>query len=166
MSFFGKAYEPFVPFGGSDPDFAKLREVANGLAPHTEHNDIRIIDLDAERAVAQIPDVTHLHNHVGTVHAAALYLGAEFCAAAAFVGTAAAHLERVEWMVVRDCRAVYTRPATGTITATATVDLRAVRELAARGEPGRLDVDAKAVLRDPGGAVVGKVYFDYVCQIS
>ncbi|OCW85222.1 DUF4442 domain-containing protein [Nocardia farcinica] len=166
MSFYAKAYEPFVPFGGLDPDYGKLREVANGLAPYTTHNGVQIVDLDAERAIALVPDLTELHNHVGTIHAAALYLGAEFAAAAAFVGSAAAHLDRLEWMVVRDCRSVYLRPASGPITVTASVDARAVRGLADRPDPGRFDVDAKAVLADSSGATVGKVFFDYACQLS
>ncbi|MDF0529497.1 DUF4442 domain-containing protein [Tsukamurella sp. 8F] len=164
MSFFGQAYDPFVPYGGESPDFEQLRRVANGLAPFTQHAGVTITELDRERAVADVPGEVRLHNHVGTVHAAAQYLGAEFAAAAAFVGSAATHIDRIEWMVVRDSRALFLRPAVGSVRATASVDARIARTIGTLPQRHRFDIDAKAVLRDAAGSVVGKVFFDYTCQ--
>lgn len=164
--FFDRAFAPFAEFATENPDYGKLMEIANSAVPFGQFVGVRIIGLDADQSVAEIPDRPVMLNHVRTVHAAVLFLAADFAGAVAFVGAAARDVGDVEWMVVRDARAAFFKPAIGRIRAIGTVDDRAVRAIANRTDQRRFDVDGKAMLYDDNGVLVGKVNFDYVCQLS
>lgn len=164
--FFDRAFAPFAPFASRNPDYAKLRDIANAAVPFGIFAGVRVTELDGDHALAEIPDNPELNNHVKTVHAAALFLAADIAVAVAFVGAAAPDLGEVEWMVVRDARSVYFKPAIGRIRAIGTVDIRDIRAIAERTGQGKFDVDGKAMLYDDNDVLVGKVSFDYVCKLA
>ncbi|GAB4587109.1 PaaI family thioesterase [Nocardia sp. IFM 10818] len=165
-SFFDRAFAPFAEFATENPDYGKLAEIANAAVPFGVFTGVRVTDLNGERAIAELPDDPQLRNHVKTVHAAALYLAADIACAVAFVGAAAPDLGEVEWMVVRDSRSVFFKPARGRIRAIGTVDVRDIRAIAERTDRTRFDVDSRAMLYDDNDVLVGKVSFDYVCQLA
>ncbi|MFE3987145.1 DUF4442 domain-containing protein [Nocardia tengchongensis] len=165
-SFFDRAFAPFVPFATKDPDYAKLAEIANAAVPFGVFAGVQVTELDADHALAVVPDNADLRNHVKTVHAAALYLAADIACAVAFVGAAAPDLGEVEWMVVRDSHAAFFKPAVGRIRAIGTVDPRDIRAIAERTEPGKFDVDTRAMLYDDKDVLVGKVSFQYVTKLA
>ena len=165
-SFFDRAFAPFAEFATENPDYAKLMEIANAAVPFGAFVGVRITELDADHAVAELPDRPELRNHVKTVHAAALFLAADVASAVAFVGAAAQDAGDVEWMVVRDARSAFFKPAVGRIRAIGTVEERAVRAIRNRTDQRRFDVDGKALLYDDNDVLVGKVGFDYVCQMA
>jgi acyl-coenzyme A thioesterase PaaI-like protein len=164
--FFDRAFAPFARFATENPDYDKLREIANEAVPFGVFAGVRTTELDGDHAVAEIPDNPQLRNHVKTVHAAALYLAADIACAVAFVGAAAPQIDQVEWMVVRDARSAYFKPAVGRIRAVGTIDERVVRAILGRTGRCRFDVDAKAMLYDDNDVLVGKVSFDYVTQFA
>jgi acyl-coenzyme A thioesterase PaaI-like protein len=166
-SFFDRAFAPFAEFATKNPNYEKLMEIANSAVPFGTFVGVRITELDAEHAVAELPDKPELQNHVRTVHAAGLFLAADFAGAVAFVGAAGQDAGLVEWMVVRDSRATFLKPAIGRIRAVGVVEERAMRAIASRtADQRRFDVDGKALLYDDNDVLVGKVSFDYVCQLA
>lgn len=148
----------------SDPDFEHLRKVSDGMVPFGNHAGVRITEISATRAVVEIPDEPHVANHLGTVHAGALFLAADIAGAAAFVGAAAHGLHRVTRFVLRDSQVAFRKPATGLVRAVGTVDPRDVE--AALAGSGRFEVDGKATIQDTAGTVLAKVTFSYVCDVE
>lgn len=165
-SFSGSAFDAFDEFATHDPDYEKLKEVANSIVPFGRLAGVRIIELTPDHAIAEVPAGQDVKNHVDTVHAAAMYLAADFAGAVSVVGAVPAHVGQIEWMVVRGGHSTFLKPATGRIRAVGTVDQRDIRAIARRSGRGRFDVDGKAVLYDDDDVLVAKFTFDYVCQIA
>ncbi|HVW40143.1 MAG TPA: PaaI family thioesterase [Amycolatopsis sp.] len=154
----------FAGAAGAEPDYDKIREISENLVPFGKHAGIEITEVGPDRAVAEIPAEPHLLNHLGTVHAGALFLAADIAGAAAFVGAAATGLSTVDILVLRNGTASFRKPANGRIRAIATVDERELRRILA-GEGQRFDLDGKALLYDADDVLVAKFTFEYVCTL-
>lgn len=165
-SFSATVFAAFREFATPIPDYDKLKDVANSIVPFGKLAGVRIIELTPDRAVAELPNTPDVTNHVGTVHAAAMYLAADFAGAVSFVGAAPADVCQVEWIVVRGGHSTFLKPALGRIRAVGTVDERDVRAIARRPGAGKFDLDGKAMLYDDDDVLVAKFSFDYVCLIA
>jgi acyl-coenzyme A thioesterase PaaI-like protein len=100
------------------------------------------------------------------VHAAALYLAADFAGAVSLVGAAPTDVGLIEWLVVRSGHSTFLKPALGRIRAIGTVNERDVRILRGRDGAGKFDLDARALLYDDDDVLVAKFTFDYACLIG
>lgn len=158
--------DAFRDIDASKPDYDRIRDIAASLVPFGNHAGVRVTGLGPDQAVVEIPDEPHLYNHVGTVHAGALFLAADIAGAAAFVGALATSLDRLRWFVLRDARISFRKPATGRVTVVATVDERAMRAVLAATGDQRFDVDGKALLYTGDGTLVGKMSLEYACEVS
>ncbi|WP_330253483.1 DUF4442 domain-containing protein [Nocardia sp. NBC_00565] len=147
-------------------DYEYLRAVSQEMVPFGRHVGTRITEIGPERAVVEIPAVDTVRNHMGTVHAGALFTAADIGGAAAFVGAAATRLRTVERLVLRAGTASYRKPAIGRIRAIATVDQRELAEVLAATTSNRFELSGKAALLDDGDVVVAKFTFDYVCDVA
>lgn len=165
-AFYDRAFAPFVEYAGDEPDYGKMMEIANSAVPFGVFVGVRITELDSEHAVAEITDRPELRNHLRTVHAAALFLAADFSGAVAFVGAVASQVGLVEWLAVRDAKTTFLKPAVGRIRAVGTVNERDMRAILGRTDQRRFDVDGRSMLYDDNDVLVGKVSFDYVCQLA
>jgi acyl-coenzyme A thioesterase PaaI-like protein len=156
--------QAFADIGGIDgPDFGRLQEIVDKMVPFNNHVGIRIVEVGPDSGVAQIPPAPYVLNHLGTVHAGALYLAGEVAGAAAFCGAFATRLAGIEYFTLRDSRITFLKPANGLISARATVDPRTVTTILEGDVHGRFDLDGKALLHDENGVLVAKMYLDYVC---
>lgn len=160
------SFSRLVPHAVPQPDLERMRQIIDEMVPFNGFVGVRIAEMNAERGVAQLPDCREMTNHMGTVHAGALFLAAEVAAAVAFVAAVAPRLVDVEHLVLRDARTMFRRPAHGQVTAIATVDREATRAIVDRNAGARIDVDAKAVLYDANGTLVVKVFLDYLCMLT
>ncbi|WP_280404201.1 YiiD C-terminal domain-containing protein [Nocardia brasiliensis] len=151
---------------GAAVDYDYLRAVSQDMVPFGRHVGTVITEIGPERAVVEIPAVDTVGNHMGTVHAGALFTAADIGGAAAFVGAAAARLSTVERLVLRAGTASYRKPALGRIRAIATVDQRELAEVLAAAVSNRFELSGKAVLVDDSDVVVAKFTFDYVCDVT
>jgi acyl-coenzyme A thioesterase PaaI-like protein len=151
-------------FGGAEPDYEGIRRVANNLAPFNNLVGLQVVEIGPDRAVVEIPVRENLGNHLGTVHAAVLFLAADIAGAAALVGALAPRLDEIEHTVLRDGRSSFRRPAAGPIRAVGTADRELVQRLLDGREP-RYDLDAKVALYDERDVLVAKFTFDYVCSL-
>jgi acyl-coenzyme A thioesterase PaaI-like protein len=158
--------DAFSDIDPGQPDYDRIRDIAAALVPFGNHAGVRVTELGPDQAVVEIPDEPHLRNHLNTVHAGALFLAADIAGAAAFAGAVAPRLRQVRWFVLRDARTSFRKPATGRIRVVATVDERAVRALLAATGDQRFEVDGKALLYTADGTLVGKVSFEYTCEVA
>ena len=137
-----------------------LRDVL-GRIPYLRVHRLEVDDEDGAVAVL-MPAREDVENHVGILHAGAIFTAAETAAGAA------------AWRVVPGDRAFvllrgatvrYTRRAEGDVIARATVDSAAAeRARAAFDETGRADLPARVTVVDPAGETVFEGSFDYALR--
>ncbi|MGV9861092.1 YiiD C-terminal domain-containing protein [Rhodococcus koreensis] len=156
---FAAVYGPLNP---TALDYEHLRAVSDGMVPFGTTVGTTITELGPDRAVVEIPATADVTNHMGTVHAGALFTAADIAGAAAFVGATAARLETIARLVLRGAGASYRKPALGRIRAVATVDERELRTILAADRDERFELSGKALLLDDADVVVAKFTFDYV----
>ncbi|MBH0776517.1 YiiD C-terminal domain-containing protein [Nocardia bovistercoris] len=147
-------------------DYEYLRAVSQAMVPFAERVGTVVTEISADRAVVEIPALESVRNHMGTVHAGALFTAADIAGAAAFVGAAATRLYTVERLVLKAGTASYRKPAVGRIRAIATVDLRELAEVLGATASGRFELSGKVALLDDNEVVVAKFTFDYVCDVA
>lgn len=150
----------------AEPDYRRICAIANAIVPFRQFVGIDITEVAPERSVVEIPDRMDLTNQLGTVHAGALFLAADLAGAAAVAGALAPRLARFEYMVVRDARSTFRKPARGRIRAIGLVDERETRRVLAGTGPERFDLDVKALLYDDADVLVARFAFDYACAIA
>jgi acyl-coenzyme A thioesterase PaaI-like protein len=158
-----EAEPPSAPAAGIGLD--DIRTAINGLVPFQKFVGAHLAQLDAHGAVATLPDAAHLLNHVGTGHAAALYLVAEAAAGAALAGALRERVTTTRF-VLRESEICYHRKARGEIRAVAGVPgekLRARCSQLAVGE--RFEEAVESLLYDPAGDHVATARFTYHCRI-
>ncbi|MFI1914004.1 YiiD C-terminal domain-containing protein [Nocardia sp. NPDC020380] len=163
LSGFAAAYPDLDP---TAVDYEYLRSVSQEIVPFGRHVGTIVTEITSDHAIVEIPALDEVRNHMGTVHAGALFTAADIAGAAAFVGAVATRLHTVERLVLRGGSDSYRKPAQGRIRAVASVDLRELFVILAATESGRYELAAKAVLLDDNEATVAKFTFDYVCDLN
>ncbi|WP_250280735.1 MULTISPECIES: YiiD C-terminal domain-containing protein [unclassified Frankia] len=159
-------YAIFSEATGGVVDYERIREITNSLVPFGRFVGADITEVGPDRAVVEIPADRNLTNHLGTVHAGALFLAADIAGAAALAGALAPRLARVEYTVVRDARSIFRKPAVGRVRAIATVDEREARRILASTAAEQFDLDGRALLYDDADVLLAKFHFDYACSIA
>ncbi|MGW5112929.1 YiiD C-terminal domain-containing protein [Nocardia sp. NPDC004123] len=147
-------------------DYEYLRAISQQMVPFGRHVGTLVSEISPDHAVVEIPEVDEVCNHMGTVHAGALFTAADIAGAAAFVGAAAQRLHTVERLVLRGGTVSYRKPAQGRIRAIATVDQRELADILAATASGRFELSGKVTLLDGNGVMVAKFTFDYVCDVT
>jgi acyl-coenzyme A thioesterase PaaI-like protein len=105
-------------------------------------------------------DTTEHRNHLGTLHAGALFTLGETASGAAIAGAIAPILQDAK-PLAKTARIEYLRPARGEITATATIpDPSALQ--ARVSSNGRVSVLASVRLHDATGAEVARIEVDWI----
>ncbi|WP_018685827.1 PaaI family thioesterase [Actinokineospora enzanensis] len=152
--------------GSGAPDYERIRQLVDSVVPFVNHVGVRITALGPTEAVAEVPDQPNMRNHLGTVHAGAMFLAAEVACAAAFSGAVAPRIAAVQSFVLRESKVSFLRPATGLVRATGTVESAVVERIVGTRTADRHEMTGKALLHDTAGTLVGKVDFDYVCWMN
>ncbi len=158
-----EAEAPAAPPAAIGPD--DLRAAINELVPFQKFVGARLAELGADGAVATLPDAPHLLNHVGTGHAAALFLVAEAAAGGALAGALRERVTTVRF-VLRASEIRYHRAARGQLRAVADVSAEDVRAKCSRLAAGeRFEEVVSSLLYDPAGDHVASAQFTYHCRI-
>jgi uncharacterized protein (TIGR00369 family) len=159
-------FGPLARSGNGTTDYEKLREVVGTMVPFSVHAGIEVTEIGPERAVVEIPDEKNMQNHMGSVHAGALFLAADIASGSAFMGAMARRLAGIATFAVRDSRCTFLKPALGRIRAIARVDQRVTSDVLSRNTDEKFDIDTKALCYDENDVLVAKFYFDCVCHIT
>jgi acyl-coenzyme A thioesterase PaaI-like protein len=155
-------------FGNIDyanPDYEALRSRSDNIVPFGKHVGTTITELNSDHAIVEIGGEASGLNHMGTVHAGAIYTAADIAGAAAFVGAAAKKLYTIERLVLKSATASYRKPAVGILRTIATVDERELRAITSASATGRHDISGKAVVLNEADVTVAKFTFEYVCDV-
>lgn len=144
----------------SPATLAQLTELLATVVPFAAHVGVEVAEILDGRATARLEPGEHHGNHVGTVHAGALFTLAEAASGAAMSGVLAERI--LEFApVVRTASIGYRRPAAGPLVATGQVgrnpdDIRADLDAV-----GRTDV-AVSVSVHAGDTEVATMQVDWV----
>ncbi|MBV9309298.1 MAG: DUF4442 domain-containing protein [Solirubrobacterales bacterium] len=137
-----------------------IRDALVSMVPFNGHVGVEVLEAKPGRGVVRLPDSEQLRNHVGTQHAGALFLAGEAAGGAAFVGSFAAEMGEITFLM-RHAEVDYHQLARGPITATCEFGdelARVRRELA---EEGRSTANVTASLTDGEGRKVCSVTLRY-----
>lgn len=132
----------------------QICQAIDSLAFH-RHVGVKVVEVTRSVGRAQLDDADELRNHVGSLHAGAIFLVAEVAAGAAFVG---AHFDQLTTIrfVARMAAIEYLASATGRLVAEARV-----REPYDPAAGPKARVHADSVVRDGDGAEVARLEIAY-----
>lgn len=144
--------------------FDVIRRQIDRSVPFAGVLGVQVDALDGQMAEAHLPADGRLANHVGTVHAGALFSLCESASGAALAGAMAGDIARTR-MVVRGAEVEYLKPATGKVVARACLadDVSSVQALLRQHGRADVGVDVKAVVKGDDGveAVVARAAFTW-----
>ena len=142
-------------------DLEMIRQMITERVPFVRALDVRIEQVEADRAVARMPFAVERTNHVGTVHAAALFgLGETVSGVLALA--AFADLQQAGYLpVVASASITYRRPATGDLRAEATLSPdEQARVRAEIASEGKARYNAQVTITNADGEVVTEMLVD------
>lgn len=140
-------------------NYEAIREGMGMAVPFVRHAGITLQDVGCGVATAVLADKTEFRNHVGTLHAGALFTLGETASGAAIAGAIAPILEKVRPLATA-ARIEYLKAARGEIIATATIP-EAETLQAQVVSKGRVAVLAKVSLRDSKDTEVGHLEVEW-----
>jgi acyl-coenzyme A thioesterase PaaI-like protein len=145
-----------------DPTVAALIDLGNSL-PFNRHLGVEVVEIGTGRCITRLRADDRLANHVGGVHAIAELAPMELAGALAATTRLRELLDRGFVPVVGSLATSYLAPATGELTATATVGEEAIAPALAAAEEGHKPrVVASVELTDTGGVVVAEAELTFV----
>lgn len=140
-------------------NYDAIRDGFGITVPFVRHAGITLREVGCGFATAVLADRPELRNHVGTMHAGALYTLGETASGAAIAGAIAPILAEARPLATA-ARIEYLRAARGEIIATATI--AEAETLQARvASQGRVAVLASVGLRDAIGTEVARLAVDW-----
>ncbi|MBL8376816.1 MAG: YiiD C-terminal domain-containing protein [Burkholderiales bacterium] len=149
--------------------FEAIRRQLGRSVPFARLLDIAVDGIDAQQARARLPDRSELTNHVGSVHAGALFTLCESASGAALAGAIAEQIMQVR-LLVRDAQIEYLKPARGTVLAGAQLAEDGATLLAALRRDGRvdvaIDVSAQTIANDGRQIVVARASFNWQVRLN
>jgi acyl-coenzyme A thioesterase PaaI-like protein len=134
-------------------DFAAIKAEIDRAVPFNRYVGVELIEVANGWATARLGHADELNNHVGTMHAAALFLVGEFAAAIAFVGAFAPHMGGIRF-VARHVEIDYVDVAMGSVIATGRLTVPVQKILRAIDADGRTRTRAETEIRDDAGTLV------------
>jgi acyl-coenzyme A thioesterase PaaI-like protein len=135
------------------PDYDAMRDGLQAAIPFNTHVGLEVVEVADGRGVVRLPDGAHLHNHVGSQHAAGLFAAGEAASGAAFLGAFAEHLAGLV-PLARSAEIDYRKLAKGVITATATVEEDVAALLGTLEADGKVQFPVAIEMKDADGQVV------------
>jgi uncharacterized protein (TIGR00369 family) len=121
--------------------------------PFAGFTGIELVELSPQRGVARLTQRHEVSNHVGSMHAGAVFTLAEAASGAAMAGVFADQILSIR-PVVSDARISYAKSARGVITATAIAAVPADELQGQLTRDGRAIFDVQVELADESGTVV------------
>ena len=134
-------------------DFDAVAAGLNQAIPFNRHVGLVVDEIGPGRGVVTLPDGEHLHNHVGSQHAGALFSAGEAASGGAFLGAFAEHLGGLT-PLAKSASIEYRKIARGPVTAVGTLDGDVGELLGAIEADGRVEFPVEVEMTDGDGNVV------------
>ncbi len=137
-------------------DYAAVDAGLNQAIPFNGYVGLETVTVAPDHGVVNLPDEAHLHNHVGSQHAGALFTAGEAASGAAFVGAFVELMGSIT-PLAESAEIAYRKIARGVITATArfTEDRDAL--VGRLNEEGRIRFPIAVEMTDAQGTVVAEM---------
>lgn len=137
-------------------DFEAVKTGMPTLVPMVGTLSLEFLELNETTAVLRLPDQREYHNHIGGLHAGAMFTLGESASGALVLGNFADHLARVTPLAV-EARISYKKVAMGPVLATA-VMTRQVDDILAEVDSGtRPEFRVDITLATEDGTVTGEM---------
>jgi uncharacterized protein (TIGR00369 family) len=133
--------------------------------PFAAHARIEVVEVGAGLGIARLQEAPEVHNHIGSVHAGALFTLGETASAVAMLGVFAEQISLIRPVTV-DVTISYLKIARGRLVATARTTLPAKRlqdELAAQG---RVTLDLTVDIANDRGGIVAQMKAKWTVSAS
>jgi thioesterase domain-containing protein len=144
--------------------FHVIRMQLSRTVPFARGLGLAVERIDERGASTRLPESPQLHNHVGTLHAGALFTACEAASGAALAGALLPLIMQTRF-VVRDARISYLKPARGALVSQAVLVDDAADVLDHLRRLGRADVVVDVSARTAAGTaeevLVAKASFDW-----
>jgi uncharacterized protein (TIGR00369 family) len=141
-------------------DYAALPQLFAAAVPFAGFLGIAYDSVSPGHAVLRLPDDPAKHNHIGTLHAGALFSLAESASGLCMMATVAERLSGVTPLAAR-AEITYRKVARGDVTATARVDAPVEEILATLDSVGKVRFAVEVELADDSGEVCAEVTVDW-----
>src|SRR3954468_16071081 len=137
-------------------DYNAVRDGLAQAIPFNVHVGLEVLEVGDGEGAARLPDAGHLHNHVGSQHAGALFTAGEAASGAAFVGAFAERMGDIT-PLAESGQIAYKKIARGAITATGTFSSDVDELFAELDEEGRVRFPVEVALTNAGGDLVAEM---------
>lgn len=141
-------------------DYAALPALFRAAVPFAGFLGIDYDEVGPGHAVLRLADDPAKHNHIGTLHAGALFTLAESASGICVIATVADRLSGVTPLAAR-AEIVYRQVARGGVTATARLGQPVEQVLATLDEAGKVRFPVEVDLTDASGAVCATVTVEW-----
>lgn len=141
-------------------DYAALPQLFAAAVPFAGFLGIEYDEVTPERTVLRLTDDPAKHNHIGTLHAGALFSLAESASGLAVTAAVADRLANVTPLAAK-AEITYRSVARGDVTATARIDGDLAEILAALDAEGRVRFPVVVDLTDESGSVSAVVRVEW-----
>jgi len=140
--------------------FGQIRKRAMEVVPFARHVGVEILDVQRGTGEARVTSRPELQNHIGTLHAAALFALAESASGVCMASTLAPVVLKL-YPVVAQSTIKFFKPGRGTITAHASVVGEPDTLVAELKENGTVRFFVDVYLTDEGDAGIGEMQVDW-----
>jgi uncharacterized protein (TIGR00369 family) len=137
-------------------DFQSLRVQLAAAIPFARHAGIEIVEIADGSAVARLVQAEQLSNHIGSVHAGALFTLGETASGAAMAGAFAAIVTLIRPLAT-SARISWRKLARGTLTARARTDQAGVELRRQLDADGVVAFEARVEVRDEQEQIVAEM---------
>jgi len=152
-------------FARSRMIYEQIKKQAIEAVPFARHVGVVAVEAGRGTGQARLVQRAEVSNHVGTVHAAALYALGEAASGIAMAGALAPLILAVR-PVASEGGIRYLKPATGTITATARVREDADALVKALDSEGKVRLNVEVSLADESGTVVSEMTVEWHARLK
>jgi uncharacterized protein (TIGR00369 family) len=133
--------------------------------PFAAHARIEVVEVGAGLGIARLPEAPETHNHIGSVHAGALFTLGETASAVAMLGVFAEQISSIR-PVTTDVTISYLKIARGTLVATARTALPAKQLQNELATQGRAALDLTVDITNDRGGIVAQMHAKWMVSAS
>ena len=133
--------------------------------PFAAHALIEVVEVGAGLGIARLQEALEVHNHIGSLHAGALFTLGETASAVAMLGVFAEQISSIR-PVTSEVTISYLKIARGALVATARTDLPAIRLQNELATEGRATLDLTVDIANDRGGIVARMNAKWTVSTS
>jgi uncharacterized protein (TIGR00369 family) len=145
--------------------YALIKSDFASAVPFAAQARVEIVEVGAGIGIARLRDSPEVHNHIGSVHAGALFTLGETASAVAMLGVFAEQISSIR-PVTTDVAISYLKIARGTLVATARTALPAERLQDELATQGRAILDLTVDIANDKGGIVAQMKATWMVSAS